>query len=92
MNRINIVVHLLAQYPDAKFSLIDTGLAPDGIIAILVTHKIHGILSFRAELHLFEKALEAVSDGQLWIADRAMKSLLAKLISLVTNSRGGLFA
>ena len=68
--------NLLAQYPDAKFLLIDTGLAPARIITILEIHKIHGILSPHTELQLFKKVLEAVSDGQLWIADRAMKSFL----------------
>jgi LuxR family transcriptional regulator, positive regulator of biofilm formation len=66
----------LTRYPDAKVLLIDTGMEPEEIIAILLAYKIQGVLSPRTELHLFKKALKVVSDGQVWIDDGKVKSSL----------------
>jgi len=68
--------HLLVQYPDARLLLIDTGIEPENMMTILLSYKIHGVLSPHMELHLFEKALKVVSDGQLWIHDQTVKSFL----------------
>ena len=67
---------LLSQYPDAKVLLIDTGIEPEKLIATLLTHTIHGILSTHTELHLLKKALQAVAEGQIWIDNDSVKALL----------------
>jgi LuxR family transcriptional regulator, positive regulator of biofilm formation len=67
---------LLAQYPEAKVLLIDTGMEPEQLCATLLSHRIHGVLSPDTELHLFKKALTAISEGQVWIDNRTVKALL----------------
>ncbi len=67
---------LLARYPDAKVLLIDTGMEPEQLCATLLSYRIHGVLSPDTELHLFKKALTAISEGQVWIDNRTVKALL----------------
>ncbi len=67
---------LLARYPDAKVLLMDTGMEPEQLCATLLSYRIHGVLSPHTELHLFKKALTAISEGQLWIDNRTVKALL----------------
>ncbi len=67
---------LLARYTDAKVLLIDIGTPPEQLFATFLSYRIHGILSPHTELHLFKKALTAVSEGQLWIDNRTVKALL----------------
>jgi DNA-binding NarL/FixJ family response regulator len=67
---------LLARYPDAKVLLIDTGMEPEQLCATLLSYRIHGVLSPDTELHLFKRALTAISEGQLWIDNGTVKTLL----------------
>ena len=67
---------LLAQHPEAKVLLIDTGIEPEKLCATLLSYRIHGILSPHTELHLFKKALAAISEGQIWIDNGSVKALL----------------
>ena len=67
---------LLAKYPEAKVLLIDTGVGPDKLCAMLLSYRIHGILSPHTELHLFKKALKVVSEGQIWIDNASVKAVL----------------
>jgi DNA-binding NarL/FixJ family response regulator len=67
---------LLAQYPEAKILLIDTGIEQDKLCATLLSYRIHGILSPHTEFHLFKKALEAVGKGQIWIDNESVKAVL----------------
>jgi LuxR family transcriptional regulator, positive regulator of biofilm formation len=63
-------------FPDAKILLMDTGIAEEKLIATLLSYKIHGILSTQTEVHLFKKALQVVSEGQIWIDNSMVKSCL----------------
>ena len=67
---------LLAQYPEAKVLLIDTGIEPEKLCATLLSYRIHGVLSPDTELHLFKKALTAINEGQIWIDNGSVKALL----------------
>jgi DNA-binding NarL/FixJ family response regulator len=67
---------LLAQYPEAKVLLMDTGIEPEKLCATLLSYRIHGILSPDTELDLFKKALKVVSEGQIWIDNGSVKDLL----------------
>ena len=78
---------LLAQYPEAKVLLIDTGIDPDMLCATLLSYRIHGILSANTELQLFKKALAAVSEGQIWIDNGSVKALLHDTGSISRKGR-----
>ena len=67
---------LLAQYPEAKVLLIDTGIESDTLCTTLLSYRIHGILSPDTELNLFKKALKVVSEGQIWIENSSVKAVL----------------
>jgi DNA-binding NarL/FixJ family response regulator len=68
--------NIFKLYPDAKVLLMDTGLGKEKLIAMLLSYKIHGILSTDMELSLLKKALQVVSEGQVWIDNRTVKSFL----------------
>lgn len=72
----NINQKLFSRYPEAKIILIDTGIKQEDIISTLVSYKIHGVLSPGTDLHLFKKALEAVSKGEIWIDNSTVKAFL----------------
>jgi DNA-binding NarL/FixJ family response regulator len=65
---------LLAQYPDAKILLIDTGMETEKLCATLRSYRIHGVLSPRTELQLLKKALKAVTQGEVWIDNELVKA------------------
>jgi DNA-binding NarL/FixJ family response regulator len=65
---------LLAQYPDAKVLLIDTGMETEKLCATLRSYRIHGVLSPRTELQLLKKALKAVTQGEVWIDNELVKA------------------
>jgi DNA-binding NarL/FixJ family response regulator len=67
---------LLARHPEAKVLLMDTGTEPEQLCAGLLSYRIHGVLSPHTELPLLKKALTAISEGKLWIDNRAVKTLL----------------
>ena len=67
---------LLARYTEAKVLLLDTGIEPENLSALLLTYRLHGVLSPTTELHLFKKALKVVSEGQIWVDDGSLKALL----------------
>jgi LuxR family transcriptional regulator, positive regulator of biofilm formation len=74
-------------YPDAKVLLMDTGIGEDKIIATLLSYKIHGILSTQTEVHLLKKALQVVSEGQVWIDNNTVKSCLHNSGALSRNGQ-----
>lgn len=67
---------IFTTYPDAKILLMDTGIENDKLIATLLSYKIHGVLSTQTEVHLLKKALQVVSEGQIWIDNSMVKSCL----------------
>jgi DNA-binding NarL/FixJ family response regulator len=64
------------QWNEAKVILIDTGLAADEMTRLLFTHKVDGVISTDTGYDLFRKALQAVTDGQIWIDNCKLKALL----------------
>jgi len=67
---------LRTEYLEAKVLLIDTGLDPEKLYATLLSHRIHGVLSPEAALQLLKEALKALEEGQLWIDNGSVKTLL----------------
>lgn len=64
------------QDPEVKVILIDYGLGEEEITSLLLTHKIDGVLSTQSDLSHFKKAVQAISDGQVWLDNRKVKALI----------------
>jgi DNA-binding NarL/FixJ family response regulator len=62
--------------PELKVILIDYGLGEEEITALLLTHKIDGVLATNSDLSHFKKAVQAISEGQVWIDNRKVKALI----------------
>ncbi len=60
----------------SKILLIDYGLGEEEISSLLLSYKIDGILSTSTDLCLFKKALQVISEGQIWIDNRKVKALV----------------
>jgi DNA-binding NarL/FixJ family response regulator len=59
-----------------KIVLIDYGLSEGEIASFLLSHRIDGIMSTTADIHLLKKALQAIRAGQIWIDNRKIKALV----------------
>lgn len=82
---------LVAQWPGAKFLLIDVGMGDEEMVRLLISYKIHGIISPATDTELLGKALHAVCDGQIWIDNNSIKALLNSAdLSLRTSHLGQL--
>jgi DNA-binding NarL/FixJ family response regulator len=67
---------MLLTDPDIKVILLDYGLGEDEITSLLLAHKIDGVLSTHSDLSHFKKAVQAISDGQVWLDNRKVKALM----------------
>lgn len=65
-----------APWPAAKLILIDTGLAEEEVVRLLVTYKLHGVISTGTGTDLFLKALYAIHADHVWIDNDKLKALL----------------
>jgi len=65
-----------SQWNDAKIILIDTGLSEDEVIRLLFRYRLDGVISTSTGTELFRKALKAIRDGQVWIDNGKIRSLL----------------
>jgi len=68
--------------PDVKVILLDYGLSEDEITSLLLTHRIDGVLSTHSDFSDFKKAVQAISDGQVWLDNRKVKALIQHAESL----------
>ena len=66
----------LETWPNAKIILLDTGLQENEIISILLSYRLHGIISTETDTPLFLKALSVIHAGQVWIDNNKLKALL----------------
>jgi DNA-binding NarL/FixJ family response regulator len=60
----------------SKIILVDYGLGEEEISSLLLSYKIDGIISTTTDLSLFKKAIQAISEGQIWIDNRKVKALV----------------
>ena len=74
------------KYPEAKFILMDTGLKEQEITYLLFYNKIDGVITPETDMDLFVKALNAVSNGQIWIDNKHLKCLLRNTDSMTASS------
>lgn len=77
----------VAQWPDAKLVLLDTGLPQEVIVTLLLSYMLHGILSPDTDISLMRRALKAVHKGQIWIDNDCLKSVLCKAGTITKNGR-----
>lgn len=74
------------RWPDAKIMLLDTGLGEEEIITFLLNSRLDGVIKTNCTLQLFKKALSAVDEGQIWIDNGRIRTLL-KHAETVSGSR-----
>lgn len=67
---------LVAQWTGAKFLLIDMGMGDEDMVRLLISYRIHGIISPGTDTDLLGKALHAVFGGQIWIDNNSIKALI----------------
>jgi DNA-binding NarL/FixJ family response regulator len=72
VNTIN--TNFFSSFPGAKVLLVDTGVEKEKIVAALLSFPTHGVLSVNTEVQLFKKALEVVSEGQIWADNNVLKA------------------
>jgi len=73
---------LAERWPEAKIVLIDTGLGEEEILSLLLNYRLDGIIKPDCDIQMFKKALKAVAQGQIWIDNSRIKSLLKHAESL----------
>jgi DNA-binding NarL/FixJ family response regulator len=77
----------VSKWPEAKLILLDTGLAQDVLVTLLLTYMLHGILSPDTDISLMRRALKAVHAGQIWIDNDCLKALLCEA-GIITKNGG----
>lgn len=64
------------QRTKAKIILMDYGLSEEDIATFLLSFKIDGVLATTTDIALIKKALQAISEGQIWIDNSKIKALV----------------
>ena len=71
-----LILNLPERWPEAKIILLDTGLEEEEIITFILNHRLDGIIKTSCRLGLFKKALQAVDEGQIWIDNSRIKTIV----------------
>jgi DNA-binding NarL/FixJ family response regulator len=80
--------NLGARYSASKVLLVDTGVEKEKIVQALLSYQIQGVLSVDIEVPLFNKALQVVADGQIWVDNTTLKAFLHQGTSAPAALRG----
>lgn len=72
----NLSQGLFHKWPDTRVILIDTGLSEENIISLMRSFKLYGVLSTEANFDQLKKALHVVHEGQIWIDNAKLKTVL----------------
>jgi DNA-binding NarL/FixJ family response regulator len=72
------ISNLIAQNPESKFVLLDTGLPDLDLACLLLCHHISGIIPQEADQESLCKALKVVHSGEIWIEQKHLKILISK--------------
>ncbi|MGD0228947.1 MAG: response regulator transcription factor [Syntrophorhabdales bacterium] len=67
---------LNSRYPTSKVLLVDTGVEKERIVKAILSYQIDGVLSVDTEIGLFHKALQTVTEGQIWVDNATLKAFL----------------
>ena len=65
-----------AGYPASKVLLLDTGAEKEQVVTALLAYRIQGVLSVETDPDLFNKALQVVKEGQIWVDNSTLKAFL----------------
>jgi DNA-binding NarL/FixJ family response regulator len=57
-------------------------------VQALLSYQLHGVLSVDTEVPLFNKALQVVADGQIWVDNTTLKAFLRQGTSAPAPLRG----
>ena len=76
VDRNTVLLNLPERWPEAKIVLLDTGLKEEEIINSILNHRLDGIIKTSCRLGLFKKALQAVNEGQIWIDNSRIKTIV----------------
>ncbi len=80
-----LILNLPERWPEAKIILLDTGLEEEEIITFILNHRLDGIIKTSCRLGLFKKALQAVDEGQIWIDNSRIKTIVKHAEPLSTS-------
>jgi len=69
---------LVSKYPHSKIILIDMGFKKEKLVTEIIRYKVSGVISTKATLFHLKKALRAVYEGQLWLDNDIITTLLYK--------------
>ncbi|HEX8961039.1 MAG TPA: response regulator transcription factor [Geobacteraceae bacterium] len=72
----NLTQDPMPRCPGEKIILIDTGLEPDQVISLLLTHRLAGVIDRHTDVALLKKALKAIATGQVWIDNGKIRAIL----------------
>jgi DNA-binding NarL/FixJ family response regulator len=76
---------LIERWPAAKIILLDIGLEEEEIITLLLNYHLDGIIKTTCNVNMFKKALNAIDEGQIWIDNGRIKTLLKHAESLAAS-------
>jgi DNA-binding NarL/FixJ family response regulator len=71
------------NWPQAKMVLVDTGLAEEHLMGLLLTHRLDGVLARDTSTELLAKAFEVILGGQVWLSNSKLKLVLHHLEEVV---------
>lgn len=69
---------MVSKYPHSKIILIDMGFKKEKLVTEIIRYKVSGVISTKTTLFYLKKALRAVYEGQLWLNDDIITTLLYK--------------
>ena len=69
------------RFDDCKVLVMDTGLEQETVVSLFLTEKISGLISSDADVATLSKAINVVHNGELWINNATLKSLLNRAIT-----------
>lgn len=80
-----LILNLPERWPEAKIILLDTGLEEEEITTFILNYRLDGIIKTSCRLGLFKKALQAVDEGQIWIDNSRIKTIVKHAEPLSTS-------
>ena len=69
---------MVSKYPHSKIILIDMGFKREKLVAEVIYYKVSGVISTKTTPFHLKKALRTVCEGQLWLNNDMIKTLLYK--------------
>jgi DNA-binding NarL/FixJ family response regulator len=82
-----LILNLPERWPEAKIILLDTGLEEEEITTFILNYRLDGIVKTSCRLGLFKKALQAVDEGQIWIDNSRIKTIVKHAEPLSTSQQ-----